>query len=104
MAREGRILVTGYNGAPAGMAHCDHTDDPHPCDVAVHAEANCIAWAAREGIPLEGAEMFTTHTPCVACAKLIINAGIVRVVADMLYRDPAGGLLLKEAGVLLEQF
>lgn len=113
---EGRVLVTGYNGAPAGMKHCDHSEDPEltlrgddrsipinpdaskGCQVSVHAEANAIAYAARFGIRLEGATLYSTYTPCLPCAQLIINSGIVRVLAVQAYRDPSGTKLLEKAG------
>lgn len=119
LAREGRVLVTGYNGAPAGMTHCDHPCDcgfslglrsmhkdecksRKPCTIAVHAEANAIAYAARYGISVEGAEMFTTLSPCLSCAQLLINAGIIRVVSMREYRDQSGLELLRKAGIVLE--
>jgi dCMP deaminase len=128
IARDHRILVTGYNGAPAGMPHCNHTCtcesqvwtpgvrygedgmDHHPmcsvdklgCTVAVHAEANAIAWAARYGVTLDGTELFTTHAPCLPCAQLIINAGIMRVVFGVYYRDKAGLKLLESAHISVE--
>lgn len=116
---EGRVLSSGYNGAPAGMSHCDHTcncetfalrhwhdkkcvaNPDRGCDVAVHAEANGIAFAAKNGIALGGCWLYTTLSPCLPCAKLIINAGIVRVYMDELYRELAGMDLLKEAGIEL---
>lgn len=100
VAREGRVLVTGYNGAPAGMPHCEH-GFPHGgvCEVSVHAEANAVAFAARYGIRLEGASLYTTYMPCLACAKLIINAGVVQVFSGELYHDPAGEDLLIAAKV-----
>lgn len=124
VALDSRPLVSGYNGAPAGMPHCDHTctclpntivggEDMRwsatlhearcpagePCDVAVHAEANAIAFAARHGVKLEGSTMFVTLSPCIQCARLIINAGIVAVVYSQAYRDVAGTMLLDSAGV-----
>jgi len=119
VAVQSRPLVSGYNGAPAGMPHCDHTcncgatdkygdtvsdhDDTcaaeMPCTVAVHAEANAIAYAARHGIILAESILYSTLEPCYECAKLIINAGIVRVVYSMAYRSHLGLMLLREAGV-----
>jgi len=116
-----RPLVSGYNGTPAGMPHCDHTCicnglgipprvvpiDGHdtlcrantPCSVSVHAEANAIAYAARHGLMLAEALLFTTMAPCYSCSQLIINAGIVEVVYSRTYRDDSGLILLGEAGV-----
>lgn len=100
---DGRVVTTGYNGAPAGMQHCNH--DPKvdsPCTTAVHAEANCIAFAARHGVALNAATMHTTMMPCVPCAQLIVNAGIVRVVAWRPYRLSDGENLLREAGIVVK--
>lgn len=115
VARDGRSLVNGYNGAPAGMPHCEHPEDEtnigvgggvrssgkiiEGCRISVHAEANAVAYAARLGIRLEGAEMYTTLSPCVMCAMLIINVGIKVVYAAQIYRDPAGVELLGAAGI-----
>jgi dCMP deaminase len=98
ISRGGRIISTGYNGRPSGMTHCDHKDD-EPCRLAVHAEANAIAFAARYGVAVEGAEIHTTHQPCLECAKLIVNAGLARVVFWMPYRDDSGLNLLAALGV-----
>jgi len=102
IAHDGRILSTGYNGSPAGMSHCDHSSDPpdYPgCRAAVHAEANSIAFAAKHGIRLLSAELYTTFSPCLACAQLIINAGIARVYIRNEYRLQDGEILLKLAGI-----
>ena len=101
LAQEGRIVSMGYNGAPAGLLHCEPETcgSEIPCERTVHAEANCIAFAAKTGIETEGATLYTTHSPCNECAKLIINAGIGRVVFQKAYRNINPLQLLEEAGV-----
>lgn len=109
IAREGRILVQGYNGAPPGLPHCPVGHGmPGPRDIvhhvpeqclAVHAEANAISWAARNGVALEGSEMFITDAPCIQCARMIITAGITRVVYTRPYRLREGVELLLAAGI-----
>ena len=100
-ARYGRVLVTGYNGAVSGAAHCDHTTTSAigPCSVSVHAEANVVAFAARRGIPLYDSTMYCTHAPCLDCAKLLINAGVETVIFQEFYRNRNGLELLIENGV-----
>ena len=102
IARDGRVLVTGYNGPPASLEHCsDSCMVKHigGCSIAVHAESNAIAYAARHGISVEGATLYCTHVPCLNCSQLIINAGIAQVIYENDYRDHSGLLLLRQAGV-----
>lgn len=119
--RDGRILVQGYNGAAAGLPHCNHQCDcgrtvkhgpPHavgcnsemPCLDAVHAEQNAIAFAAKWGVELNHASLVTTHQPCKGCAMSIINAGIEMVTYVYPYRLVDGLSLLMEAGLVVEQY
>jgi len=101
VAREGRILVSGYNGAPSGIPHCNSSNcgPDKPCTRTVHAEANCIAFAAKHGISLRGGVMYTTDSPCLPCAHLIINAGILQVTYKREYRDIVPLEWLRAAGV-----
>lgn len=124
IAKDGRTLGSGYNGAPAGMDHCNHgqaytgpvprrlsppsvallptTPADRGCKIAIHAEANAIAYAARHGVAIEGATIYTTLSPCYACSQLIIAAGLTRVVFNRSYRDPAGIDLLRNAGLTVD--
>lgn len=107
IARDGRILSTGYNGSPSHAPHCLDVGcliDPQTggCIRTLHAEANTIAFAARYGISTEGAEIYSSCTPCLSCAKLIVNAGIVRFIAFGDYRDPSGVELLQSVNIPVE--
>ena len=106
LVRDRRVISTGYNGAPAGLSHCIHDDmedDLEGCNRAVHAEANVIAFSAKAGVSTEGAVLYTTHTPCVACSQLIINAGIKKVIYGEAYRKTEGQELLEEVGIPISQ-
>ena len=115
IVKDKRILVTGYVGAPAGVAHCDesghelHTvvqDDgaqSKHCIRTTHAEQNAIANAARKGVAVEGSTLYCRMTPCYTCAKILINAGVERVVAKNDYHASARSKeVFKEAAVELE--
>lgn len=105
LSKEGRILATGYAGAPAGLPHCSPTvcDLAQPCRRTIHAEINTLVFAARYGISTDGATLYCTCSPCLDCAKAIINAGIKRVVYYELYRDPEPLALLAQVGIPCEQ-
>ncbi len=107
ISKDGRPISTGYVGAPSGLPHCIASQcqvgPDGGCIRTVHAEANAIAFAARHGTSTEGSELHSTHSPCLSCAKLIINAGIKRVVFENEYRDPSGLDLLIQAGVWVGQ-
>lgn len=103
ISRDGRVLSTGYNGPPSGLPHCDHESDVG-CEDAVHAEANVIAFAARYGVSVEGAEVYVTHSPCPGCAKLLINAGLSSVYYKTPFRDVSGIVLLTRAGIRCLKF
>lgn len=111
IAIDGRVCATGFNGSPRGLPHCEHppdersTDDPAdapPCRTAVHAEANALVFAARHGVALAGATLYTTMSPCVPCAMLLVNAGITRVIYAVEYRDAGGVDLLQSADVTVQ--
>lgn len=105
IAKDYRIISTGYNGAPAGLPHCTEVGcEVGPdggCERCSHAEAGAIAFAARTGISLEGASLYCTHLPCYDCVKLIINSGIDSVYYLKPYRDQRGLQLLTQAGILV---
>jgi len=115
IAKDNQILATGYVGAPAGLPHCDdvghqmkkilHEDGTvtEHCVRTVHAEQNAICQAAKRGIAINGATMYCRMTPCRTCAMLIINCGIVRVVAEYRYHDAEESEeMFKMAGIKLE--
>lgn len=108
--RDKHILTTGYNGAPAGLKDClelgclrDELGIPSGTRQeicrAIHAEQNVIIQAALHGVTLEGATIYCTHTPCVLCAKMLVNARIKRFVSFREYSDSSFKEMFKEAGI-----
>ena len=117
IVRDKQVLVTGYVGSPKGLAHCDeighlfkkvyHEDGSitQHCVRTVHAEQNAICQAARRGIALDHGTLYCQMTPCRACAMLIINCGLDRVVCEKKYHaGKESEELFKEAGVKLHYF
>ena len=115
IAKNKRILTTGYNGASAGIKSCKERGEclrrklnipsgtRHAVCYATHAEQNAIIQAARMGISIDGATLYCTHQPCAICTKMIINSGIKRIVYRNGYPDEFSLELLREADVEIEQ-
>lgn len=117
---EGHVIAHGYNGAPAGLPHCNQlvsdrlgnfgeeqpiicSDAPgQGCTNAIHAEENAIAYAARVGVTCRGADLYCTHEPCIRCARLIVATGIKSVTYSQMYRSHDGIQLLAQAAIPTE--
>ncbi len=116
IVKDKRIMTTGYNGAPAGIRTCVERGEclrrklgiesgtRQELCYAVHAEQNAIIQAAKLGVSIDGATLYCTHQPCILCAKMIVNAGIRRVVYQQGYPDAFSLEILSEAGVLVERY
>ncbi len=114
LVRDKRILTTGYNGAPRGLRHCLEigclresqgvaSGERHELCRGLHAEQNAILQAAIYGVSVDKAVLYTTHFPCSLCAKMLINAGIVKIFYLEDYPDELSSSLFKEAGTDLEK-
>ena len=115
IVRDNRAVATGYNGAPRGLAHCEEkggclreklgvpSGQRHELCRALHAEQNAIISAASMGNAIEGGTIYITHQPCVICAKMIVNAGIKRIVVREGYPDELSREILDEAGLVVER-
>lgn len=106
LVRDRRILATGYNGSPPGFPHCIEVDclmvDGH-CVRTTHAEVNVIIQAALHGVSTKGAALYCTSAPCLACTKILIGSGIVRIVYRDEYHDALAEKFLVAAGIPLER-
>ena len=104
IVRDKTILSTGYNGSIRGMPHCSEAghmmEDGH-CVATIHAEANAIIQAARNGVNIDGATNYVTASPCWNCFKQLANAGIVRIVYGEFYRDDRIFEVARQIGIEL---
>lgn len=104
IVRNRTILSTGYNGSIRGMPHCSdvgHMMEENHCVATIHAEANAIIQAARNGVNIDGATLYVTASPCWNCFKQLANAGIVRVVYGEFYRDERSLTIATQIGLEL---
>src|SRR3989339_2017285 len=113
IVKDKRISTTGYNGAASGVKDClelgclrDQNNIPsgqrHEICRAIHAEQNAIIQAGLHGININGSTIYCTHSPCILCAKMLVNAGITRFVMCTVYPDPSFKNLFKEANIKFE--
>ena len=105
LVRDKTILSTGYNGSIRGLPHCDevgHMMENGHCVATVHAEANAIVQAARNGVRLDGGDIYVTASPCFGCYKLIANSGLSRIVFGEFYRDLRIFELSEKLGITLD--
>jgi dCMP deaminase len=114
LVKDKRILATGYNGAPRGLAHCLDigcirqklkipSGERHELCRALHAEQNALIQASLYGISVKDATLYSTNQPCIICAKMLINAGIKEIVIADGYPDKMAMEFLKEAGIKVKK-
>jgi len=115
IVRDKNILATGYNGAPAGLAHCTEVgcliyesktpsgDIEENCYRTIHAEINAIAQAAKNGVSIRDAAIYVTHTPCIHCMKVLINTGIKQIFYERDYKATTVRDLLASTDVVIKK-
>jgi dCMP deaminase len=114
LVKDKRILATGYNGAPTGIRHCIETGclrerlgikpgERHELCRGLHAEQNVIIQAAYYGVMTQGTTLYSTHKPCIICSKMIINAGVKKIVYLEGYPDALADEMLTEANIEVER-
>jgi len=115
LVKDKRILATGYNGAPARLRHCEEvgclrenssipSGQRHELCRGLHAEQNAIIQAAYHGISISDATLYCTNKPCAICSKMLINAGIRKIIYEEGYNDDLAEQMLTEAGIEQERF
>jgi len=115
IVKDKKILATGYNGAPSGLPHCLEvgclreemgipSGERHELCRGLHAEQNAIIQAAYYGVSINDATLYCTNLPCIICTKMVINAGIARVVYEQGYADPLASQMWEGSQVSVEQF
>ncbi len=115
VVKDKNILASGYNGVPSGITHCSDagclraklnvpSGERHELCRGLHAEQNAIIQAAKHGTNIDGATLYSTTMPCIICAKMIINAGIRRIVYEQGYADQLSREMIEESGVTLEMY
>ena len=115
LVKDRNILATGYNGVPTGITHCAETGclraklnvpsgERHELCRGLHAEQNAIIQAAKHGTNIDGATLYSTTMPCIICSKMIINAGIGRIVYEQGYADTLAAEMIAESGIIVDLF
>jgi dCMP deaminase len=115
LVKDRNILATGYNGVPSGISHCESTGclrerlkvpsgERHELCRGLHAEQNAIIQAARHGINIDGSTLYCTTMPCIICTKMLINAGITKVVYGEGYADELAREMISETGIIVIHF
>ena len=115
LVKDRNILATGYNGVPTGITHCEAagclrerlnvpSGERHELCRGLHAEQNAIIQAAKHGTNIDGATLYCTTMPCIICTKMIINAGITKVIYGAGYADELAREMIAESGITICHF